>query len=258
LSGPAITLFRWAFGYLVAASGGVWVLAFLQASGRGTALTETLAVHAFLLGFAWFLVLGVVGLIVSNVARVGLDLKPDTVRRALSWWVPLAFLTFPLGVTGGPEVAGLGPLARGAGLLLLYPGWLWVSALWKGARASHRPMVWRIVAFWFAAATIATALVAVFGSDALSLAGRQGVVVYLHILLVGFVTTSLFVVLPRNGASTGILVLHNAALGVMLAGLVVAAMGRVESGFWLAAFGAVALWTAGALWAARTMTRRPL
>jgi len=252
-SGIDSSFFRSAFGYLVAASLGVWVLGFLQASGRGTALSESLSVHAFLLGFAWFLVFGVVGMIFANSARLGMDLNAGRIRRALWWWLPLAFLTFPLGVVGGPEVEGLGPLARGAGLALLYPGWLWASALWKGARTAHNPFIWKMAAGWFAVAAMATGLVAAFGSGFLLLAGRQGIVVYLHVLLVGFVTTSLFALLPRRVPAGWVLVAHNAALSVMLAGLVAAAAGIVETGFWIAAAGAVALWCTGAVWASGLM-----
>lgn len=248
-----VFLFRSAFGYLLAASVGVWVLGFLQVTEIGTPLSEALAVHAFLFGFAWFLVFGVVGMIMDGAAGKGLILDTDSISRASRWWTPLAFLTFPLGVPGGPEVIGLGPLARVSGVLLLYPGWLWARTLWKGARPSRWKWTWRLVAVWFAIAAWGIAVVAVLGSEALTDGGRQGVVIYLHVLLVGFVTTSLFALLPSRPVSARLLGSHGAALGLMLAGLAIAAVGPARVGFWLAAGGGTALWLAGVAWSIASM-----
>lgn len=238
------TFLRAAFAYLVASSLGVWVLGVLQGTGAGTPLSETLAIHGFLLGFAWFLVLGVVGLITLNRERLGLALDERTVRRALSWWAPLAILTFPLGVVDGPEVSWLGPAARLAGLVLVYPAWLWVSALWQAAPSGTSGRSWRLVSAWFAVAATATAAVAAVGTPALGWAGRQGVVFYLHVVLVGFISTGLFALLAAK-PRIRLFDAHHLALGVMLAGLAMASTGLFVAGMWVAAVGGVALWVVG-------------
>lgn len=241
---------RVGFAYLVGSSLGIWALGILQATGTGTNLSETLAIHAFLLGFAWFLVLAVVGLILGHSPHLGLRLDHFKLRRALFWWAPLAIVTFPLGVVGGPEVSWLGPLARAAGIALLYPGWLFARALWDGAGPTSLRISWRLAAVWFGVAAAATASVGVLGSDVLQAAGRQGVVIYLHVLLVGFVSASLFALLARGGVRRA-LGAHHGALGLMISGLALAALGWVEPGFWVAALGSVGLWLAGLGWAAR-------
>lgn len=251
LKGVGISLLRVAFGYLIGSSLGIWVLGILQASETGTVLSEALAVHAFLLGFAWFLVLGVVGLIVANAHRLGLTVDDDVVRRALTWWAPLAILTFPLGVSGGPEVASLGPAARLAGLALLYPAWIWTRALWHAAPSGGRGRAWRATAIWFGASAVSTAVVSIGGTSALSAAGRHGVVLYLHVLLVGFISASLFALLPTR-TSYGVVNAHHVTLGVMITGLALAMAGSVTTGLRLAAVGAVGLWGVGLVWARRS------
>lgn len=250
LSGVEISMLRAAFGYLIASSLGIWVLGILQASETGTALSEALAVHAFLLGFAWFLVLAVVGFITVNSRHLGLRLDNDLVRRALTWWAPVAIFTFPLGVSGGPEVAWLGPAARLAGLALLYPAWIWTRALWQAAPPGGRGWAWRAAAIWFGAAAVSTAVVSIAGTGALSAGGRHGLVLYLHVLLVGFISASLLTLLPAR-TSYGLVNAHHVTLGVMIGGLALAMAGAVMPGLWLAAVGAVGLWGVGVVWALR-------
>ncbi len=242
--GVGFTFLRTAFAYLVASSLGVWVLGILQATGAGTPLSETLAIHGFLLGFAWFLVLGVVGLITLNRERLRLALDDRVVRRALAWWAPLAILTFPLGVVGGPEVSWLGPAARLAGLILLYPAWLWVRALWHGAPTGASGRSWKLVSAWFAVGATATAAVSAAGTPALSWAGRQGVVFYLHVLLVGFISTGLFALLTEK-PRTSLFGAHHLALGMMVTGLAMASSGLFVAGMWIAAAGGMTLWVVG-------------
>lgn len=248
LTGLGVQALRAGFAYLVASSLGVWALASLQASGRGTALTESLAVHAFLLGFGWFVVLGLVGLVVLHAPRLGLALEEGAVHRALAWWIPLAWLTFPLGVVGGPEVPVLGPLARIAGVALLLPAAWWVMTLWRAAPRGPDGRVWRVVAAWFAVTTATTAAVGLGGSAALLAGGRQGVVIHLHALFVGFVTTALIALfvprLPRRAVAV-----HTLSLGGMLGALALVALGAVTVGMAAAAGAAVVLWGAGLGWA---------
>jgi hypothetical protein len=239
---------RAGFGYLLGSSLGIWTLAFLQASETGTELSETLAIHAFLLGFAWFIVLSVVGLIVAHAPRLDLKLDEAALRRALFWWIPLAIVTFPLGVVGGPEVDWLGPVARVAGIALLYPAWLFARSLWTGAAANTLRASWRMVATWFGGAALATAAAGVFGSEILRAAGRQGVVIYLHVLLVGFVSASLFTLLTEVDLQRT-LKAHHLSLGLMILGLIAVALGWMDTGYWLAALGAVGLWLTGLGWA---------
>lgn len=197
------TALRAAMGYLVVASGGVWVMAGLQATGRGGALAESLAVHAFVGGFGWFMVLGVVGLLATNADRLNIHFEESVLRSVIRWWVPLAWLTFPLSVAGGPETPILGPVSRLAGLALLVPAWLWVRTLWN-ASPGRAATLWRMAAAWFALSSLTLASVAVLGSQALIAGGRQAVVVHLHALLVGFVTGSLAVVGLHNRPGTAI------------------------------------------------------
>ncbi len=240
------TALRAAMGYLVVASGGVWVLAGLQATGRGGALAESLAVHAFVGGFGWFMVLGVVGLLATNADQLNIHFEDATLRSVIRWWVPLAWLTFPLSVAGGPETPILGPVSRLAGLALLVPAWLWVRTLWN-ASPGRAATLWRMAAAWFALFSLTLASVAVVGSQALTAGGRQAVVIHLHALLVGFVTGSLAVIGLHNRPNAAIWY-HHVALAVMLAGLLGVQLGAVQPGLWVAAGGAVVLWCTGVVW----------
>lgn len=244
---PALA-FRSAFVYVIVSSLGIWVLAWLQASETGTPLTESLAVNAFILGFGWSLILGTVGLVVRDFSTGGWHLDEEILRRAIVWWVALGWLVFPLGVVGGPEVAWLGPVARVAGVALLYPAGLFVRELWRAVPAGRAGRPWRFAAGWFALTAATTAGAAVLGSAALGAVGRQGVVIHLHALAVGFVTTSLVVVFSRQVPSR-VLDGHNISLGLMLLGLTLVPLGAVRLGMWWAALAAVGLWVSGVVWA---------
>ncbi len=246
LAGVGVTAIRYGFTYFLIAGLGVWTLAGLQVSGRGTWLSETLAIHAFLLGFGWFLVFGVVGLTVLRADRLGLSLDHSTVLRVCRWWFGLAWLMFPLGVVGGPEVPWLGPAARVVGVLLLFPGVVWVKTLWRAAPRGPAGRGWRAAAVWFALTVAGTAVVAGGGSPMLLAGGRQGVVIYLHSLMVGYVTTSLVLVM---GEGVVTLDWHHLSLVTMLAGLGLVMMGWARIGLVVAAWGSLALWLAGVGWA---------
>lgn len=238
--------FRYGLLYLAASSIGIWVLAIIQASG-GSAFAEELAIHAFLLGFGWFFVFMVVGAIILHRHRLGLSLDPRVVAPILHFWAVAAWATFPLGVVGGPEVWVLGPIARVAGLAVVVPGVWWVSLLWRVADPGPMQLLHRLAALWFGVATVATAVVASLGSSVLLAGGRQGVVIYLHALFVGFVTPLLATLLSHRLPIVALRV-HHAALGVMLIGLSVVAVGYHQTGMWMALVGAVALWLAGVGW----------
>lgn len=245
--------YRYGLGYLVASSIGIWILAAVQATG-GAPLAEQLAVHAFLIGFGWFFIFAVVGAVLSAKERLGLRLEPRRIRAVLHWWGAAAWATFPLGVVGGPEVAGLGFASRVAGIVLLIPGTMFVAQLWTAASAPRMRLLMRLAAAWFTVGAATTAAAAIGGSTALLAGGRQGIVIHLHAVLVGFVTPLL--VLALSGRSAGALLLHHGALGVMLGALVVVILGQPDLGMTGAALAALLLWVAGIGWAWPIARRR--
>ncbi len=244
---PEARAMRIAFGYLVAASLGVWSLAVLQATETGTQFTEALAVHGFLIGFAWFSVIGVIALVIGKSPSLGIRLDLHAVDRAVTWFAAIGWMTIPLAVPGGAETPWIGPAARLAGVALLYPGWLWVSSLWRGAPSGAAGRAWRTAATWFSLAGIMSGGVAVLGTTALNIGTRQGVVIYLHVLFVGFVTTAL-VALHSAGRARYSLDIHGLALAVMVGGLLLVPLGAVSEGADVALAGSVVLWLAGAGW----------
>lgn len=236
------SLLRRSLAYMLLASVGVWVLAVLKATEAGNALAEDLAIHGFLGTFAWSFVFGAAAL----VARWH-PLDPDGGRRLTTWWLVLAWITFPLGVAGGPEVAVLGPMARIAGVLLLYPAALWMVALW---RTTELPL--RLAAAWFGLAATGLAATGIGGTALLEAAGRAGVVVYLHTLLLGFVTTVAMWHLGRLfQARTGPAIAgHQAGVALMLTGVALPWVGTTPTiAMDLAAWGALLTWLAGLAWA---------
>jgi hypothetical protein len=245
---------RYGIVYLFGSSLGVWALAAIQARG-GSALAETLAIHAFLIGFGWFLVLMVVGAVLQRADRTGWAVEHRTVRRAIHWWAAVAWVSFPLGVAGGPEVWGLGPLARIAGLVLLVPGVWWVRTLWRAASRRPDGILLRASAAWFGLTMVTTAAVGLVGTPAITFGGRQGVVIHLHALFLGFLTPLLALLLSRNSIRTPLLA-HHAGLVVMLSGLSVVAVGLHAVGAWVALAGAAAVWMAGVRWAWPVLWRR--
>lgn len=222
--------------YVVLASLGVWVLAPLQMAGHGDSLAASLAIHAFLSIFAWSLVLGAL----TFLHQAGY--ATATARR---WWAVTAWALFPLGVVGGPETLGLGPLARLAGLLGLIPAYMVLRAMWSA------PFHLRIASWWLAATATGLALVAVGGSGVLTTVGRAGTIFYLHATLLGCVTTVLAWHLGRrlDAAITRPLLAHHIWLAVMLGGVLLAAATNPAAGNWVAAIGALGVWVAGLGWA---------
>lgn len=240
---------RVGFGYVVVASFGIWVLAPLQAAGHGDSLAARLSIHAFLSNFAWFFVIGAAALVLDatgTVSRVPLS-------RVLWWWAGLAWISFPLGVVGGPEVPWLGPVSRVAGIALAYPAWLWIRHLW--AIPTDRNDRWALAgaALWLGMKTVADVAVAIGGTPVLEAVGRHGVVIYLHALLLGYVTTVLIWHLARHAGVVVALPLaaHHGGVAVMIIGLAIAATPgwRPTVGLWMAAVGAAMVWLAGWGWA---------
>lgn len=239
-----------ALAYVVVASAGIWVLAPVLASGGGDTLAAALAIHAFLSGFAWAMVMGAAAL----VADLGLVAVGPT-RRALAGWAATAWLLFPLGVAGGPEVPGLGAAARLAGILVLFPTWHWLRGVWIGVAADEHRSSLRASAVFLVVAVSGLAAVSVGGTAVLSFVGRQGVVMYLHALLLGGVTTML--VCHLGVGSRGIrlpLRAHVVGVAVMLGGIALLAAGS-GTGAWMALLGATVTWAAGLFWAASIWRR---
>ena len=125
--------YRYALGYLGASSLGIWALAGFQATD-GSALAQELAIHAFLMGFGWFVIFAVTGSVLAARTRLELTIDPARFRFLLHGWGATAWATFALGVPGGPEVWGLGPTARLAGFLVLVSGTVFIHQLWTAAK----------------------------------------------------------------------------------------------------------------------------
>jgi len=242
---------RAAFGYMVASTFGIWVLAYLQASETGTPLTEDLAIAAFLLGYSWFFIFSVLGLISGYGDLLGIHLDDAVLKRALRWAVPAAWITFPLGVVGGAETDILGFAARIAAVILLYPAWLWVRELWM-----TRKLVARTLAMWFAAATLLGAA-AVPGLSTPAVAARQPVVMYLHILLLGFVTGALIAIgAAANRTPLTMWWVHHGGLAIMSLGLGMASLATMGAaaasllmpGLWIAVAGGLIIYASAFPW----------
>jgi hypothetical protein len=236
---------RTAFAYVIVASLGVWALAVIQVTGSGDTLAAQLAIHAFLSTFAWFLVIGTAALVTARGLVDGV-----TSARVIRWWAATAWLLFPLGVMGGPEAGWLGPIARLAGLVVLYPTWIWVRALWKSAAQHRYQTAIRGAAISLLLAVAGLGAVSLGGSEVLAATGRQGVILYLHLLLLGYVTTMLvwwlaerFTVELRTP-----LLGHLGGVAAMLGGIGALALGLGWGG-WAALVGATAAWLAGLFWA---------
>lgn len=231
-------LFRASFLYLVLASVGIWVLAGLQATGHGEGLAPRLAIHAFLSTFAWALVLGTVSLAVQGglVGRV-------SGQRAIRWIGAFGWVLFPLGVMGGPEVPVLGWAGRGAAVAVVVPTAFWVKTLWQ----SHGGTALRLGAAWLGMAVTGLVAAAVGGSSLLGAVGRPGIVIYLHALLLGYVSTVLIWYLSPSAVPTRALSFHHLGVAVMLAG-VAGPLAGIEplASNRAAAIGAVLVW--GAAW----------
>lgn len=232
--------------YLVGSTIGIWFLAMAQAMDLGR-LAEGLGVHAFLSGFGWFFVLAVTGVVLSNPSTFGLDIDQARAKPVLFGWITLAWLVFPLAVAGGTSVSLLGPLARIAGLALLVPTTHWAVLVWRSSRPGPTRSVVRGAVVWLMVGVAGLAAVAVGGDRVLIAAGRQGVVIHLHAIFVGYVTPLLALALAP--ATAAALRLHHAFLGVMLVGLALVIGGASSFGMWTAAVAAVGLWLVGSSWA---------
>lgn len=114
----------------------------------------------------------------------------------------------------------------------------------------------KLASIRFALAAVGTSLAAAGGTTALDWVGRQGVVLYLHVLLVGFFSTGLFALLSTSPLA--ILNSHHLMLGVMVTGLAIASGGLFRPGMWVAAAGGVGLWIVGLSSTSLLLSRREI
>ena len=151
-------------------------------------------------------------------------------------------------------------LARTATLVGAAAGVVWVRALWRMARGllGAEAVAWRCLAGWYALKVMMEAAGAL-GLATWAARARQPTLLYLHVLLVGFVSLGLLVpLLKRLGRplSRGLL-LHNTGLLGMAGGLALLGAGTgglawaapwLAHGYLVAAMGAVPIVLAGLLW----------
>jgi hypothetical protein len=208
-----------------------------------------LAVAAFLTAFAGFFLFGVVGLLTRFLAERGAPLDARLLRWQLGWMTPLTALTFPLGVPGAVDTP-LWPMARAAAVLLVVPAGLWLANLRMASQriGPHLRRTLMGLAFAWAAKSIFE-VGAALGFAPLAATSRQAVVMQLHLILLGVVSTSLLLLVrERLGRATGPgLVLHLAGVAVMCSGLLLAALAGFTAlqlapmGLWLAFAGGAAV-----------------
>lgn len=221
----AAIYFRTAMAYVVFASLGAATRAIFIALDA-SAYAKSLAVFAFLHGFSWFFVFGVLGVLLHEAGAFGIRLDERSLALALKIAAPLAWLTFPLGVPQGSEGV-LGLVARAASVVLLVFGLVAARALWRagkeGRDAHHLAFCW--LGFWLGL-DASLAAVGALGLSELAVRSRHLAILYLHVRLVGFVSLGVMLAIfagRRSPFGPGMW-LHNLGLLVMLAGLGVAGL----------------------------------
>lgn len=250
---------RVGLGYLALAAVGACVRTVLLIGGPEDPLPGRLAVFSFLHNFQWFFIFAAVGLLLSYASRLGITLDEGRLRRHLLWAAPLAWITFPLGVLGGGEVPLLGPAARVASLVLAWPGLLLGLTLFSASRAGGGVgLALRWLGGWYLL-KVAMETGGALGLADVAVAARQPALIYLHVVLLGFVTQAVLLPLRhelRRPLGQGLNAL-NAGLAVMLAGLAVvgapflglpALAQWMTAGFVVAALGGGVAFVAGASW----------
>lgn len=258
--GIDVSFLRAGIVYLVLASSGAVVRTILIAV-QGSALSKSLAIFAFLHNFAWFFVFSVIGILLSQAKALGVRFDERLFRWQLVLAIPLAWITFPLGVAGGVTGA-LGWAARFAGIGLLIPAAFGALGLWRAAATATRaevrgPLRW--LAGWL---LLEAALSAAggFGLAASAVHSRHLAILYLHVLLVGVVSFGLMLaVTTRLGVWSALSPwLHNVGLAVMTIGLALGGSGGVGLtlpsswpfyGLVLAVVGGALIFAAGLWWA---------
>jgi hypothetical protein len=240
--------------YLLASFLGAGARVAFLVTGVDDPLLPQLAVFGFLHLFACFFQLAVTGLVAGVAQRAGAPLDPVLLRRQLLIYAPLAWLTFPLGVAGGGE-GMLGLVARAAALGLIVPGLMLVWNLLGAARRAHAPLAagLRGMAAWVTLQVVLEGAGALVGTDVVAF--RTPVVLFLHVALVGVVTTGLALALFAGRAR---LVAHHVGLAVMVVGLGLSSAPAVGlpaawlgPGQWLSLAGGAIIAAAGLAWLVR-------
>lgn len=186
--GPALRVFDLALAFLVLSTVGAWGLPLSQAFGLANEPLKAALTHLFLDTFSegWF-VLGVLGL-AYHAAREsgrGLPLWPVFVAAA---GVPFTFaLSLPAGFVPAlwKGLASVGSGLVGVGLLAA------VAVLWQRLRSAPQGWLWRF-ALGLLALKAAGQVVVAF-APGVNWAALHGLrILYLHLMLLGFVTLGLF------------------------------------------------------------------
>lgn len=222
-----------------------------------------LAVFGFLHAFASFFVFGLFGLLIGKLRDAGAMLEEQKLRGALVMMAALSFFTFPLGVHGGSKTL-LGEVARIVAVLLVIPAWRLVSSLWKSVRPlspSLRTPVRFLLGVWLAKASME--LTGAFGFSEIATSLRHPAILYLHVLLLGFVSGAIILLIRvRAGRVAGAgFWAHQAGMGLMTLGLGLTSLpllipsvniGLMHVGLVLATIAGAVIVLAAALW-----TRKP-
>ena len=257
--GVWLSFIRTGFAYIALAALGASGRVVLLATGANAPLEGKLAVFAFLHCFGWFFAFSTVGLLLRHLESLGVKLDTTWLKRALPLLAATAWLGFPLGVPGGAE--GLLGVAARVGVVVAAAACLtWVVALASAARQLRGPVR---AAVWLCAGWLGLKLlmegVGATGLVPHAAALRHPVILYLHVELVGFITTALFIPLLsmlRRPFGAG-LWLHTGGLAVMAFGLALlsgAMMGipllsaTFVPALWLSAIGGAGIVAAGVLY----------
>lgn len=221
----------------------------LKVRGVDDPFLAALAVHLFLGTFGAFFILGVMGLTVRALGGapgpllgVGLGLAAPL----LAW---PSLLTVP-GIDGSP----LGGWARLVAVVMLVPGVAWSTWVWRHSAGRGDQWLWRSAALAWSVGVALLALVA-FGFFEAFATARHAVIAVVHLQVLGVVTSSLLLLLEQRAERPRLaaLWLHQAGLGVMLAGLGLATLWPGLAGLVLAALGgagvvAAQAWVAFRFW----------
>ncbi len=259
LTGIEISYLRVGMVYVLLALCGAIARVVLLATKWGSPFHGQLAVFAFLHAFAWFFLFSTLAALIAHLRSRQVSLDERALRTSLILMALTAWTGAPLGVAGGDD-GWMGAIARVGALVVAAAGILWIRTLWRasgGLRSGERWAI-RSLAGWY------VLKVGMEASGAFGLAGwaaqaRQPAILYLHVMLVGFVSLGLMIpLLHRLGrrVERG-LWLHNAGLLIMAGGLALLGAGvagipiassLIPLGYQLAAVGAVPLVLAGVLW----------
>ena len=258
-SGLEVRFLRAGMAYVVLALAGAITRVVLLATGWGTPFHARLSVFVFLHAFAVFFLFTTLAVLIAHARARGARVDERELGASL-WLLALTvWLGAPLGVAGGEEGV-LGALARAAALVGAVAGAVWVRSLWRLARdlSGTTATAYRCLAVWYAL-KVGMEVAGGLGLATWAARARQPTLLYLHVLLVGFVSLGLLIpLLTRLGRPLARgLMLHNVGLLLMAGGLALLGAGAggiawaaawLPRGYTLAAVGAAPLVLAGVLW----------